>query len=129
MALFKGKYRIESARLARWDYSSNGGYFITICVANRCSVFGDVKDKKMALSQLGKRAADCWQEIPVHFPFVKLDEFVIMPNHVHGIIFIDKPVTITYHVFIYIVGNTTPQTGEIKIRGTITKRCINYTRV
>jgi putative transposase len=84
--LFKNKYRIKSSRLQNWDYRSTGYYYITICVKNRSCVFGCVENDKMVLSDIGKIAEKYWREIPVHFPFVKLDEFIIMPNHVHGII-------------------------------------------
>jgi REP element-mobilizing transposase RayT len=87
---FARKYRIASARAAWWDYASDGVYFITICTDKRKHFFGHVADKKMILSALGKIAHQYWQQIPQHFPFVSLDEFVIMPNHVHGIIVIDK---------------------------------------
>ena len=89
---FKGKYRIASARWAAWDYSSNAAYFITICVANRAHDFGRVVGGKMILSPLGESAQECWEEIPKHFPFVELSENVVMPNHVHGVIVIAKPV-------------------------------------
>lgn len=87
---FKNKYRIASTRWAAWDYSSNAAYFITICVANRAHDFGRGMDGKMILSPLGQSAQDCWDEIPKHFPFVELGEFVVMPNHVHGVIVINK---------------------------------------
>ena len=93
MEKFKNQYRIPSARLQSWDYGQNGAYFITICTKNRASYFGDVVDGKMQLSQIGQMADKYWLEIPKHFPFVKLGEHVIMPNHVHGIIVIDKPNT------------------------------------
>jgi putative transposase len=89
MEKFRNKYRIPSARLQNWDYGSNAPYFITICTANRENFFGDI-EKKMILSEIGKIAHHYWYEIPNHFPFVKLGEFVVMPNHVHGIIIIDK---------------------------------------
>ncbi len=89
---FKNKYRIASARWAAWDYSSNAAYFITICTANRAHDFGRIVDRKMILSALGESAQDCWDEIPVHFPFVELGEFVIMPNHTHGVLVINKMV-------------------------------------
>jgi REP element-mobilizing transposase RayT len=73
-----------------WDYGSNSYYFVTICIRNRKHHFGRIIDGEMCLSALGEVAADCWQEIPIHFPFVKLEEYVVMPNHVHGIIIIDK---------------------------------------
>ncbi len=87
--LFKNKYRIPSARLPGWDYSRNGNYFVTICVRNRECVFGKIEHGSAILSEIGNIAVHCWLDIPKHFPFVKLDEFIIMPNHVHGIKVID----------------------------------------
>ncbi len=87
---FLGKYRIESLRAQWWNYSNNGAYFITICTENRAHYFGEIKDGKMILSETGKIAQKCWDEIPEHFPFVELGAFVVMPDHVHGIIIIDK---------------------------------------
>jgi putative transposase len=90
MEKFKGKYRIESNRLKGWDYSSNAMYFITICTHDRFHFFGEIENHKMVLSEMGEMAQKYWLEIPDHFPFVKLDAFVVMPNHVHGIIEIAK---------------------------------------
>ncbi len=87
---YKNKYRIKSARLPNWDYGSNGMYFITICTKNREHFFGDVIDGKMQLNEIGNMAEKYWFEIPAHFPFVKLGAFVVMPNHIHGIVIIDK---------------------------------------
>lgn len=92
MEKFKGKYRIPSARWATWDYGSNAAYFVTICTAGRTHDLGEIANGEMTLTPLGQAAADCWEAIPDHFPFVVLDGFVVMPNHVHGIIIIDKPV-------------------------------------
>lgn len=88
---FQDKYRIPSSRLPNWDYGCNAMYFVTICTAHRECYFGDITDGKMKLSEIGKIAHHYWTEIPNHFPFVELGEFVIMPNHVHGVIIIDKP--------------------------------------
>jgi len=88
---YQDKYRIPSARLSSWDYGSNAAYFITICTANREHFFGEIINGKMQLSETGKIANQYWSEIPEHFSFVILDEFVVMPNHIHGIIVIDKP--------------------------------------
>lgn len=85
---FKNKYRIPSARLQAWDYANEGFYFVTICTKNRILHFGDVVDKKMVLSEMGMIADKCWMDIPKHFPFVNLDKYIVMPNHVHGIIVI-----------------------------------------
>ena len=91
MAKFQHQYRISSARLQNWDYGWNAPYFVTICTANRTWYFGCIQNDEMQFSETGKMAHTCWQEIPEHFPFVKLDVHVVMPNHVHGIIIIDKP--------------------------------------
>jgi len=90
MALYKDRYRVESTRLRYWNYASKGYYYITICTKNRKCYFGDIIDNEMVLSKIGKTAYHYWQEIPNHFSFVQLDEFVIMPNHMHGIIIIVK---------------------------------------
>ena len=87
---FRNKYRIPSARLQSWDYSNNGAYFITICTQNRNHFFGKIINQEMQLSEIGKLAQKYWLEIPEHFPFVALGNFVMMPNHFHGILIIDK---------------------------------------
>lgn len=87
---YLGKYRIESTRAQWWDYSRNGAYFITICTNNRDNFFGEIHDGKMNLSEIGKIADQYWLEIPDHFPGIFLDAHIIMPNHVHGILMIDK---------------------------------------
>jgi len=91
MEKFRDKYRIPSSRLQNWDYGWNAPYFVTICTANKECYFGDIVNREMHLSDIGKIAQKFWLEIPNHFPFVILDAFVVMPNHVHGIIIIDKP--------------------------------------
>jgi putative transposase len=87
---FQNKYRIPTTRLQTWDYSNNGAYFITICTQNREHFFGNIKNGIMQLSEIGKLAEQYWLEIPNHFPFVELGNFVVMPNHVHGILIINK---------------------------------------
>ncbi len=87
---FKGKYRIKSSRLEGWDYSLNGAYYITICTKNKEYFFGEIKNEKIVLSEIGRMAEKYWKGIPEHFPFVKLDEFVVMPNNIHGILFIEN---------------------------------------
>lgn len=89
---FKNKYRIQSSRLQNWDYASNGYYFVTICTQNRVNYFGNIINGKIKLSQIGEIAYKYWMEIPMHFQFIKLDEFIIMPDHIHGIIQINKSV-------------------------------------
>ena len=87
---FKNKYRISSNRLANWNYGQNGYYFITICTKNRKNYFGEIINKRMSLSNVGTIANQSWLAIPQHFSNVILDEFVIMPNHVHGILIINN---------------------------------------
>jgi len=82
----------RSIRLKGYDYTQPGAYFITICTANRGCLFGEVVKGNMQLNPLGNIARQCWLAIPDHFPHTALDEFIIMPNHVHGIVWIvEKP--------------------------------------
>lgn len=89
---FRNKYRVDTIRARWWDYSRNGEYFVTICTHKSRRWFGHVENGKMILSDVGQIAHDCWAAIPEHFPFVRLGKFVIMPDHTHGIVIIDKPV-------------------------------------
>ena len=90
MTLFKNKYRVETIRLKNYDYSKSGAYFITIVTHNRQCIFGKISDGRMILNDGGKIAQQCWMDIPEHFPHAELDEFVIMPNHIHGIIILNE---------------------------------------
>jgi putative transposase len=90
MDKFNGKYRIPSARHQNWDYARNGAYFITICAKDREHFFGSCEGGKLKLSTIGAIVQGFWYEIPRHFPFVELGEFVVMPNHIHGILIFDK---------------------------------------
>ena len=92
MEKFRNKYRIPSTRLQTWDYGWNGSYFVTICTHRHICYFGLIGSGIMHYSELGSMAGKLWLEIPEHFPFVHLSEFVIMPNHVHGIIIINKTI-------------------------------------
>ena len=88
---FQNKYRIASIRAQWWDYGWNGAYFITICTQNRAHYFGEIENGKMILSHAGVIAQILWNEIPKHHQHIELGAFVVMPNHIHGIIIIDKP--------------------------------------
>ncbi|AKA35128.1 transposase [Flagellimonas lutaonensis] len=90
MDKYKNKYRIASARAPFWDYGWNAAYFVTICTQNRECWFGEISNGVMELSDIGHIAHSCWHEIPNHFTFVELGAHIIMPNHVHGIIIINK---------------------------------------
>jgi len=102
---FNSKFRIPSTRLPHWDYGSHGLYYITICTKDRVPYFGEIITEEhsgiinsetqniasLRRTFIGDVAYANWLEIPKHFPFVELDEFIVMPNHIHGIIFINKP--------------------------------------
>jgi putative transposase len=78
----------RSIRWKGYDYAAPGGYFVTVVAFRRECLFGEIEDGEMRLDALGDIVRDCWQEIPNHFPNAWIDAFVIMPNHVHGIIMI-----------------------------------------
>ncbi len=84
------EYNPHSSRLKRYDYTQPGAYFVTICTYARICFFGEIKDAKMFLNKYGEIVHSCWNEIPRHFPHVRSAPFVVMPNHVHGIIIISK---------------------------------------
>ena len=90
--LFNNKYRISSARLQTWNYGNAGMYFITVCTANREFYFGDIDidQSQMKLSPIGKIAESEWARTIELRPDMNLElgEFVVMPNHFHGIIII-----------------------------------------
>ena len=86
---YQNKYRIPSARLQNWDYGNNAAYFITICTKERLCFFGEIENT-MQTTHIGKLAEQYWEEIPTHFPFIELGSFVVMPNHIHGILIIIK---------------------------------------
>jgi len=88
--LFHNKHKIQSNRLKNYDYSSNWWYFITICTKNREYYFGDVKNDKMVLNKIGEIVQKYILEIPNHFDFVLLDQYVVMPNHIHIVLIIDN---------------------------------------
>jgi len=85
------KHRRRSIRLEGYDYAQAGAYFVTICTHGRACLFGEVVDDRMEWNAAGRAADQCWCDIPTHFPQVALDEFIVMPNHVHGILIMTDP--------------------------------------
>ncbi|MFA4901575.1 MAG: YraN family protein [Desulfobaccales bacterium] len=82
----------KSARLAEYDYSQQGTYFVTVCVQNREGLLGRILNREMRLNQAGIAVARWWKELEKKFLSVKIDEYyVVMPNHFHGIVFISEP--------------------------------------
>jgi putative transposase len=80
----------KSPRLREYDYATAGGYFVTVCVRDRACHLGLVEADEMKLSRVGRAVQRCWLEIPVHFSGVSLDAFVVMPNHIHGILWLSR---------------------------------------
>ncbi|HNK83929.1 MAG TPA: hypothetical protein PKL41_01895, partial [Flavobacteriales bacterium] len=85
------RFHRRSIRLKGYDYTQAGAYFVTACTHERAHLFGDVDNGMMAPNAMGMVAQRCWDAIPEHMPMVALDEFVVMPNHIHGIIVITDP--------------------------------------
>ena len=85
-----GKHRRRSTRLRGFDYARPGAYLVTLCTENRACLFGDMVKSEMRLNVVGQVVETCWRDIPNHFPHARLDAYVIMPNHIHGIIWIDN---------------------------------------
>lgn len=79
--------------MAEFDYSQPGAYFVTIVTQDRKRLFGDVLDGEMVLNDIGRMVTDFWLAIPNHFSNVELGEFMVMPNHIHGIISITNEKT------------------------------------
>lgn len=90
MAYDPAVHHRRSIRLRDFNYGKDGAYFVTVCTHNRACLFGalrEIEDMPAAvLNDAGAVVQSCWLEIPRHFPFVILDAFLVMPNHVHGIL-------------------------------------------
>jgi len=83
----------KNLRIPEFDYSQPGAYFVTIVAQERKQLFGHIIDGEMVLNEVGRMVTDIWAGIPSHFPNVELGEFVVMPNHIHGIISITVEAT------------------------------------
>jgi putative transposase len=82
----------QSIRLKEYDYSQHGAYFITICAQNRECLFGEIMNGNLKLNQFGIIASDEWTKLSKKFANLEIDEFIIMPNHVHGILILNHTV-------------------------------------
>ncbi|MCX6122782.1 MAG: transposase [Ignavibacteriales bacterium] len=91
------KRQRKSIRLKEFDYSQPGEYFVTICTKNHNCIFGSIVSGKMDLNDRGKIVDRCWKGILEHFSNVELDEYVVMPNHIHGILILNESVVGTRH--------------------------------
>jgi len=80
------KHHRRSIRIPEYDYSQAGNYFVTVCVNHRELLFGDVIDRKMVLNEYGIIISETWQRLSEQYQYIHLHEWIIMPNHIHGII-------------------------------------------
>ena len=126
MTLYDETYRIESTRLSGWDYTQAGYYFVTICCKNRENFFGAIRDGLMHDSALAQIIAEEWQKTPEIRQHVRLDEWIIMPNHVHGILIFTESVETPRRGVSFLKhrmpspGDETPQAGKTPHRGVST---------
>jgi putative transposase len=97
----------RSLRLSEYDYSQSGAYFITICVRNRRPLLGTIMNNQMQLNSCGKIAETSWQWLSQAYDYVELDDWIVMPNHFHGIILISPDCR---------GGSRTAPTGDYKIK-------------
>jgi REP element-mobilizing transposase RayT len=86
--MVRGPKRRRSLRLRGYDYSQPGAYFVTICTRKRLPIFGRVDQGKMLLNNCGKIATRKWEQLDERFPEIEIDEFIVMPDHMHGIVII-----------------------------------------
>lgn len=112
MEIYQDKYRIPSARWQNWDYAWDGAYFITICARNRAHYFGEIIDDQMVLSNIGIIANILWYEIKNHAQNIEIDEFVVMPNHIHGILILHGNDTNTVETRHALSNEQNAQTGH-----------------
>ncbi len=117
------RHHRRSIRLKGYDYTQPGAYFITIVTYERMPLFGDIVNGEMRLNAIGRVAERCWLDIPSHFPHVALDAFVIMPNHVHGILWIvesppETPEMVGAKNFLPLPPPSSPPSSTERPRGT-----------
>lgn len=85
----------KSPRLHYFNYASPGAYFITLVCQNRWSLFGEIHNDKLSISSLGQIASDAWYTLPERVPGLHLDVFTIMPNHLHGILWLNETTSLS----------------------------------
>lgn len=83
-------YHRRSIRLRGFDYANNGYYFVTICCQDRKNIFGEIKNNQIILNDFGKLVLKIWNGIPNNNFEIEIDEFCVMPNHIHGILIINR---------------------------------------
>ena len=86
------EFHRRSIRLRGYDYTRQGAYFVTVCTQGRRRLFGTVVNGRMALNDAGRMVQTVWNELPAHYPGVAIDAFVVMPDHIHGVVWLCDPV-------------------------------------
>jgi len=86
--LFANRYRVDSARHESWDYSNPGWYFVTFCTHQRCTCLSEIVEGQVRLTSIGEIVAEEWTKTPVVRPNLVLGSFVVMPDHLHGLIYL-----------------------------------------
>jgi len=81
------RHHRRSIRLRGYDYRQTGAYFVTLCSFQRECIFGEVTEDGVLLTGVGRIVQECWAALPEHFPFIALDSSILMPNHLHGVLF------------------------------------------
>jgi REP element-mobilizing transposase RayT len=109
----------QYCRLTNFDYSKAGAYFVTICSKDRKCLFGDIIDFRPHLNDLGVLIAACWNDLPNKFPFVSLDHWIVMPNHVHGILWLGSRNDWNRPLWAIIAAFKARSTSESKKMGTL----------
>ena len=119
----------KSIRLKYYDYSMPGEYFVTICTFDHVCAFGEIVESEMRLSHAGTIIKHCWEEIPFHFSNVELDDYVIMPNHIHGILILrERTVGAEYiqplpqKTFQHVIPNSIPSIVR-SFKAAVTREC------
>ena len=110
-------YNRKLNRLKDYNYSQNGYYYVTMCVKNRINVFGKIRDDRMCLNRYGRIVNRCWFDLVNHYINCRLDEFVVMSNHIHGIIVINNNVGNGFQPF-QIEKSVNPRNGYKPFRTT-----------
>lgn len=89
---FKRSYKKQTTRLKSWDYRSKAAFFITIITKNRKNFFGHIENQRTHLSSIGQLAQEHWLDLPNHHERLSLGNFVIMPDHIHGILVLNTQI-------------------------------------
>jgi putative transposase len=115
--LYRNRFRVPSTRMRGWDYRGAGAYGVTICVQGRVCCLGKVEEGQIVRSPFGEIVEEEWRRIPEVHPHVLLDEWIVMPDHIHGILFFE-PVKVGSAEGTLAAGSLGAVVGQLKKRST-----------